>query len=64
MKQTVLTVEILFTVSDHVDLYDLEIIDKDYFKLFLRYISHLANVTFEQEVEPVWNIVILEMFNY
>ena len=53
MKQTVLTVEILFTVSDHVDLYDLEIIDKNHSKLFLRYISHLANVTFEQEVRPV-----------
>ena len=50
MRLTVLTdVEILFTASDHVDLYDKEIIHE---KLFLRYISHLANVTFEQEVGP------------
>ena len=43
----------MFTVSDRVDLYDLEIVDKNHSKLFLRYISHLANVTFEQQVGPV-----------
>ena len=54
MKQTVLTdVEFLLTASDHVDLYDKEIINKNHPKLFLRYISHLANVTFEEEVGPV-----------
>ena len=52
MKQTVLNdVEIMF--SDHVNFYDLEILEKNHSKLFLRYISHLANVTFEEEVGPV-----------
>ena len=51
MKQTVLTVEIIF--SDHVNFYDLEILEKNHSKLFSRYISHLANVTFEEEVGPV-----------
>ena len=46
-------VKILFTASDHINFYDKEIIDNDHSKLFLRYISHLANVTFEQEVGPV-----------